>query len=124
MLTICVHFQLLDHRVAERALRQHALDRFFQRATWKTLLHFQEIGFVDAAWIAAVTIVCLFSSFGTCDAQLARIDHDDEIAGVDVRSKFRFVFAAQSECHFAGNTFRGLCPSRQSRTTRALPHGL
>jgi hypothetical protein len=27
-----------------------------------------------------------------------------KVAGIDVRSEFWFVFAAQSECHFAGNT--------------------
>jgi hypothetical protein len=38
------------------------------------------------------------------DADLVGVDDDDEIAGIDVRRVDGLVLAAQTECHFAGNT--------------------
>jgi hypothetical protein len=38
------------------------------------------------------------------DADLVGVDDDDEITGVDVRRVNGLVLAAQTECHFAGDT--------------------
>jgi hypothetical protein len=51
-----------------------------------------------------VAIVFLVGNLGARHAQLGCVDDDDEIAGVDVRSEFGLVLAAQSVCHFAGDT--------------------
>ena len=48
-----VELELLQHRVAERALGQHALHRLFQRAAREARLHLAEVGRRDAARIAA-----------------------------------------------------------------------
>lgn len=52
MLFASVALQLLEHGVAQRTLRQHALDGGFQGTARETLLHLLEIGFGNAARIA------------------------------------------------------------------------
>jgi hypothetical protein len=51
-----------------------------------------------------VTVVLLVSSLVARDLQLAGVDNDDEITGVDVGSEFWLVLAAKTVCHFAGDT--------------------
>src|SRR3569833_372365 len=104
MSSIGIHFELFDHGVTERPFWQHAFDRLFERTPRKTLLHFLEIGFVNPARIAGMAEILFIGFLRARHTQLSCIDDDDEIARIDVRSKFRFVLAAQSECHFAGNT--------------------
>src|SRR4051812_37878848 len=104
MSSLSIHLELLDHRVAEWAFRQHAFDRFLKCAPRKTLLHFLEICFVDTTWVTGMTVVSLVQRLGTCHAQFACVDDDNKVACIDVWCKFWLVFAAQSECHFAGNT--------------------
>src|SRR6476661_4772430 len=104
MLRAAVHLQLLDHRVAERALGQHALDGLLQRAAGVPGLHVAEVGLADAAGEAGVAVVLLVELLGAGDPELGGVDDDDEVAGVDVRRVDGLVLAAQTECCFAGNT--------------------
>ena len=93
-----VALHLLQHGVAQRALGQHALDGLFQDAAGETLLQLGEVGFIDAARIAGVAIVLLVFGLVAGDAQLLDIDHDDVIAGIDVRREDGLVLAAQTVC--------------------------
>jgi hypothetical protein len=54
-----VALHLLQHRVAQRALGQHALDRLLEDAAGEALLQLGEVGFVDAARVAGVAVVLL-----------------------------------------------------------------
>src|SRR6185369_15436872 len=94
--------EFLDHRVAERALGQHALDGLFQRAAGMLGLHVAEVGGTDAARIARVAVVHLVLVFRARHTELGSIDDDDEVTGVDVRRVNGLVFAAQTESNFAG----------------------
>src|SRR6202012_1409562 len=80
------------------------LDRFLERTAREAFLHLAERRFIDTARVARVAIVPLVTSLVARDLQLARVDNDDEITGVDVRSEFRLVLAAKTVCHFAGDT--------------------
>ena len=56
-----VDLELLDHGVAETALREHALDGNFQSAARMLGLHFCKSGGVHAAGIARVAVVGLLA---------------------------------------------------------------
>src|SRR5512137_531354 len=101
MLALRVDLQFLDHRVAERALRQHALDRDLQRAARKAVVHLAEAGLVHAARIAAVAVVDLVLFLAAGHAQLGSIDDDDEVTGVDVGRVLGLVLAAQTQRNLA-----------------------
>src|SRR5574337_1255316 len=102
MLGAAVHLQLLDHRVAERALGQHALDGLLERTARVARLQVAKARGADATRIAGVAVVHLVQLFRAGDAELGGIDDDDEVAGVDVRRVNGLVLAAQTESNFAG----------------------
>src|SRR5690606_20102806 len=83
---------------------QHALDSLLERTTRKTLLHFLEVRFSDTARVARVTIVFLVVSFGAGNNDIGSVDHDNVVAGVNVRGEFWLVFSTQATCDFAGHT--------------------
>src|SRR5882672_10247560 len=91
-----VALELLDHCVAERALRKHSLDRLLEHAAGEPRLHFAERPRRDAARIAAVAVIELPLHLVAGDADLFDIGDDDEVAGIHVRRKDRLVLAAQS----------------------------
>ena len=102
MLAGRVDLQLLEHRVTEWALGQHAFDRNLERAGGESRLHFRKRGRVYAAGIGAVTVVDLAFRLVARDAKLSDIDHHDIVAGVHVRGKLRLVLASQPARDFGG----------------------
>eukprot|EP01136_Pigoraptor_vietnamica_P025358 Opistho-1_new@79282 len=98
-----INLQLLDHRVAQRTLGQHALDGLFQGTAGMLGLHVLELGRVDPARETRVTVVHLVGGLVARDTELFGIDDDDEVAGIDVRRVDWLVLATQTEGHFAGN---------------------
>ena len=99
-----VDLELLDHCVAEGALRKHALDGDFESASRMLFLHLSKRRFDDAAGVAGVTIVRLLARFFSGENELVGVDHDDKIARVDVRREFGLVLTAQAQRDFAGQT--------------------
>src|SRR5450631_2600482 len=97
-----VALELFDHRVAERALGQHALDGLVQRPPGKALLHLPEGYRANAARIAAVAMIEFVVDLVARDLDLVDIRYDDEVAGVDVRREDRLVLAAQTMRDRAG----------------------
>ncbi len=97
-----IALELLQHGIAERPFRKHALDRFLQRPTRKTLLHLPEGRRPDAAGVAAMAVIELVLVLGSRDLDLLDVGHDDEITGVDMRRKDRLVLAAQPQRDRAG----------------------
>src|SRR5450830_244514 len=57
MLGTGVHFELLDHGVAQWPLGQHALDGFFQGAARKLGLHITKVDAGDATWITGMAVI-------------------------------------------------------------------
>src|SRR5690606_10999648 len=104
MLGAGINLELLGHGVTQRTLGQHALDRFLQRASGKTLLHFLEVGLGDSAGVARVAVVALVLRLVSGYDDIRCVDDDDVIASVNVRREFRLVFSAQTACDFAGHT--------------------
>jgi len=96
VLAVSVNLQFSQHRVAERTLRQHALHRALQGAVRKARVQLGEIGFLDAARVIGVPVVFLAKRLAARNADLGGVQHDDEIAGIDVRRVFRPVLAAQA----------------------------
>ena len=104
----CVHLQLFDHCVTQRALREHALHGLFEGAAGVLGLHVLETGRVDAARVAGVTVVNLVGGLVARDTELFGIDDDDEVTGIDVRRVDGFVLAAQTEGDFTGHPSENL----------------
>src|SRR6185295_9009615 len=96
VLAVGVNLEFPQHRVAERSLGQHALYRALQRTVRKARVQLGEIGFLDAARVRGVPVVFLAEQLAPGHADLGRIQHDDEIAGIDMRRVFRLVLAAQA----------------------------
>lgn len=96
-----VDLELLDHSVAERTLWKHALNGNFESTTRMLCLHFLEGRFVDAAWVASVTIVGLLAGLFGGKNQLVSIDDNNIIARINVRGKFWLVLAAKAQSDFA-----------------------
>src|SRR6476619_4674986 len=90
-----VALELLDHRVAERALRQHALHRLFEGTAGKPCLHLAERRRPDSARIAAVPVIELVLGLVAGYAYLLDVGDDDEVAGVHVRRVDRLVLTAE-----------------------------
>src|SRR6516165_8927806 len=90
-----VALELLQHRVAERALGQHAFDRLLEHAPGKTRLHLREARRADAAGVAAMPVVELVLGLVAGDLDLVDVGHDDEVAGVDVGRVDRLVLAPE-----------------------------
>ena len=72
-----------------------------QCAPRKTFLHFLEIRFVHTARITAVPVIRLVFGLVAGHAKFRRIDHDDVVAGIDVRRVLWLVLATQAECDLA-----------------------
>ena len=96
MLGAGVDLQFLDHGVAERALRKHALHSDFEGTARVLGLHFLEGRFIHAARIAGVAVVGLLAGFFGRELDFVGVDHDDVVARIDVRREFGLVLAAQT----------------------------
>src|SRR5712692_3231110 len=90
-----VDLELADHRVAERALGQHALHRALEHALGLRGMQLREIGLLDTAGESGMAVVDLALRLSSGDAQLRRVQHHNIIAGVDVRGVLGLVLAAQ-----------------------------
>src|SRR5690606_24417314 len=67
-----------------------------------------EVDLLDATREAGVRVVLLVSGLGAGHTNLLCIDHDDVVAGIDVRGVFRLVFATQTGGDFGSQTTQSL----------------
>src|SRR5690348_15377363 len=90
-----VDLELREELAAEDVLREHALhgllDRELGLANEKLAVRL----FAEATRLAAVTNVLLLLELAARELDLARVDDDDEVTGVDVRGEGRLVLAAE-----------------------------
>ena len=102
MNTTGVALELLDHGVAQRTLRQHALNSFFQSTLRETLLHLAKRGFIDTARVTRVTVILFVFGLVTRHTQFFNVDNNNEITGIDMRGVLRLMLATQAARNFTG----------------------
>src|SRR5690606_6448868 len=95
-------------RVTQRALRQHALDGLLEHASREALLQLREVGFTDTTRISGVMVVLLVERLVAGHAKLVDVDHDDVVAGIDVRRIDRLVLATQTTGNLSRKTAKHL----------------
>ncbi len=103
-----VAFHFLDHGIAQGSLGKHAFNGLLKNALGEALLQLGEVGFVDTAGKTRVAEILFVLGFITRNLQFFNIDHDDEIAGINVRSELRLVLATQTAGNFGRQTAKHL----------------
>ncbi|MNR00874.1 hypothetical protein D3C85_1166620 [compost metagenome] len=93
MLGAGVNLELLDHRVTQRTLRQHAFYGFLQNALRELVLQFGEVALVDTTRVARVAIVFLVQCLVTGYAQFFCVNDNNVITSINVRSELRLMLA-------------------------------
>ena len=102
MRSTCVNLQLLEHGITQWAFGQHALNSLFQRAARKTILHLGKRCTGDTTWVSTVAMINLAFGLITGHHDFLGIDHNDVVAGIDVRRINGFVLTTQATRNFAG----------------------
>src|ERR1022692_2687523 len=97
-----VDLELAERLTAERVLGDHSLDRLLDRLLG-VLGHQVPVGDrVKATRVARVPVRALVLQLVAGECHLVRVDDDDEVTGVDVRSEDGLVLAPQQHRHMAG----------------------
>ena len=103
-----VDLELLQHLPPEGALRQHALHRQAQDPLGVALHEAGQVLRPEPARVLRVPVVPLVGALLGVDGDLRGVDHDDEIARVDMRGVNRLVLAPQNAGDFAGQAAHNL----------------
>src|SRR5262245_51506358 len=93
MIRARVHLELAIHRVPEFGFRQHPADGLFDQSTRLPRADVHGALFAQPAFVSAVAAINLLLFLASRQLDLARIDDDDEITGVDERRVDRLVLA-------------------------------
>ena len=103
-----VDFKFLHHLLAQSAMREHSPDRFGER--FGRVLRHQSVkrNPAFAADVPRMMEILLLLGLLAGRSDLARIDDDHEIAGIDVRGIDSLVLAHQKTGSGAGNATEGL----------------
>src|SRR5580700_8393723 len=98
----CVDLELAQRLAAERVLGQHPPDGLLHRPL-RVAGHQARVRHrPEAARVTRVPVGVLLLQLAAGQRDLGRVDHDDEVAGVDVRREDRLVLAPQQHGHVAG----------------------
>src|SRR3954447_6473812 len=90
-----VDLELRDLRAREAVAGQHPLHGLAQHLGRAALELLAERPRAEPAGIAGMAVIELLVELVPRDVDLLRVDHDDEVTGVDVRRVLRLVLAAQ-----------------------------
>lgn len=104
MLCACIDLELHADLLAERILRKHALDGVLYDTIRILLADVLELREACATWIESIAVILLLLFALTGHLDLAGIDDDDEIAGINVRSKGWLMLAAEKASHLRCKT--------------------
>ena len=103
MLGTLVNLQLAVDRASKTIVRDHSLDRALDEEFGTALAALAEgLGLV-ASDESGEAHVALLGLFFAADLDFSRVDHDDEIAGVNMGSEDRLVLAAKQVGGLDGN---------------------
>jgi hypothetical protein len=103
-----VDLELVEHVPTEHVLRQHALDRLLDG---EGRLARQQVAVAlapEPAGNARVVVVVLLVELVARELDLGRVDHDDEVAGVDVGRVLGLVLAREHARDAAREAAEGL----------------
>src|SRR5688500_10995437 len=95
MLRAPVHLELRDEATRQAVLREHALDRLADHPIRYRLADLPRGLRLQPDRVARVVVVALLVELATRELHLARVENDDEVAGVDMGGEARLVFSAQ-----------------------------
>lgn len=104
VLCACIDLELHRDLLAERVLRKHTLYCVLDDTIWVRRTNFLELREASSTWVQRVAVVLLlvFALAGHLD--LAGIDDDDEIAGINVRSECWLMLATEKASHLRSKT--------------------
>src|SRR5476651_1786879 len=95
MLRAGIHLELGELLTRETVARHHALHREPDDLLGTALNHLLEGPRMQATWVARMPVIELVGTLVASDRDLLGVDHDDEVAGIDVGGIDRFALAAQ-----------------------------
>lgn len=90
-----VDLELGEHVSGETVLRKHTLDSSFQHALRVGIEDLTRSLAAEAARMPAIGVVLLLVELAAGQLDFIRVDHDDEVAAVDVRGERGLVLAAK-----------------------------
>src|SRR5688500_5066219 len=95
MIGACIDLELADHLPAQPVLGQHSRDGPRYHSYRAPYAEVRERFCLEATRIARISVVDLVLALLRSDRHLSGIDDNDKVAGIDVRSENRLVFASQ-----------------------------
>src|SRR4051812_46036795 len=108
MLRRRVHAELAEYCIAEITAGDHAADGALDHLGRLTLAKIGGVALDDPTGPTGVIVVHLGFFFVAGELDLVSVDHDDEVAGVDVRREDRLVLAAKHAGNAGGETAQDL----------------
>src|SRR5690606_36116166 len=103
-----VDLELAVHRAAQRVLGEHALDGDLDDALGVALQRLLQGFGLEVADVAGEPVVHLVLQLVAGDLDLLGVDHDDVVAGVDVRGVDGLVLAPEATRELAAEAAQGL----------------
>ena len=114
VLRTSIDMQTSESLAAKSVVGEHALDSLLDDELGLLSHQLLVLDLFEVTDVTGVMVVHFLIEFFTGQNDFIRIDDDDEIAGVNMRSEDRFVFAAEKSCGFSSKSSRVL-PSASSR---------
>src|SRR5690606_11145459 len=103
-----VDLELAIHRAAQGVLREHALDRVLDDALRVALKRLPQGLGLQVADVPGEAVVHLVGELVSGDVDLLGVDHDEVIAGIDVRGVDGLVLAAEATRDLGAQATEGL----------------
>ncbi len=104
MLSTGIYFQLFEHRASQRTARQHATNRRLDSTLWGFLDQFFKANGFQTTDVTRVVVIHFVLCLITANAYFLRIDHNNIVASINMRSVLRLVLAAQTSGNLSGHT--------------------
>ncbi len=108
VLRTSIDMQTSESLAAKSVVGEHALDSLLDDELRLLSHQLLVVDLFEVTDVTGVMVVHLLIEFLTGQNDFVRIDDDDEIAGVNMGSKDRFVFAAEKSCGFSSKSTEGL----------------
>src|SRR4051812_15775164 len=108
MLVVRIDLQLACHGSTELGMRKHANNGLFHDQLRLALHAIFEVFFAQPARISGIAAIDLLLALHAGDFDLAGVDDDDVVAGIDERRVLRIIFASKDASHTGSKTAKGL----------------
>ena len=104
MLGTSIYIQLSIHLLTKTVLRQHTANSMLDNASWELVHHLTSRSKGGATIITGMTEINLVRQLLTSEYSLLCVDYDNEITGINMRSKGWFMFTAKNFCYLSGHS--------------------